>query len=716
MSSFRLTAEQSRATRPDAHIWVDASAGTGKTHVLTARVLRLMVDGARPDSILCLTYTKAAAGEMVNRILTRLGQWATLDRQTLREELSVLLGGRSLVSPAHEKRARQLFLTVLDLPSGLNVQTLHAFSQSLLGRFPLESATAPSFETIDDRTAREYASDARDTVLEAALTAQGLPLATAAQTLAQLMSDSSFDAAVNELLGMRTQLEALPKRFEDLSALVHQVLDVPATSDAEVLIADACGDTAFDQSGLQAVRSAIESAGSASEKRTKLPALEQWLRSHTQARAALFDTYARVFLTEKGSPRSAKGLATKAVLKVYPEALDVMTQEAERLVAVREAIALAKLAKETSYVLAFGQALVTRYAARKERAGKLDFSDLIDRTRQLLQSSVPASWVMFRLDAQIDHILIDEAQDNSSVQWDIVSRLADEFFSGLGQQDQPRSLFAVGDMKQSIYGFQGAQPRLFHDSRTAFKGQSRQAHQVFEDVQLAKSFRSVGAVLDVVDETFRGEAGDGLDAQRVTIRHQTHRAGTAGMVDLWPLSLRAEKEEDESDEGWRLPLQERWEKKPDRLLAEAIATDIQARIDAKECLPGRTQPLSGGDFLILVRQRGDLMSHLARALKQKGVPIAGLDRFDLKSPLAVRDLVNLGRFASLPTDDFALACVLKSPLCNVSEKALLSLCSGRAGTLWDAVKTSDLVDGAAKALLRSVLAKADYMPPFELFS
>ncbi|MEO0412798.1 MAG: double-strand break repair helicase AddA [Pseudomonadota bacterium] len=715
MSAFQLTGDQARATRPDAHIWVDASAGTGKTHVLTARVLRLMVEGARPDSILCVTYTKAAAGEMVNRVLSRLGDWATMDAGLLKQQLGVLLGGQSRVTQAHLECARQLFLKVLDLPSGLNVQTLHAFSQSLLGRFPIEAATAPAFETIDDRTAREFAADARDSVLTAALKDDAPDIARAAETLARLLADSTFDSAIADLLAMRDALDPLPRDLANLRGIVHDVLGADVSLSKDQLLEQACEDKHFDKAGLIAVAAAIAAVGTDAEKGKKLPALDAWLSSSVDARAEGFDAYASVFLTAKSTTRSEKTLLTNKVKGACPDGLDIMVAEAHRLIHVREAIALKTLAEESSYVLAFGQQLLAQYAARKDRAGKLDYADLIARTRALLTGNIPPSWVMYRLDAQIEHVLVDEAQDNSKDQWDIIARLCEEFFAGAGQKEAPRTLFAVGDMKQSIYGFQGAQPRLFHTSRDGFKGRARGAAQVFEDVSLAKSFRSVSAVLDIVDETFKGSAGDGLDAQRVEIKHGTHRADIGGIVDLWPLSVREESEEQEYD-GWRLPLQERWEKKGDRLLAERIAKDIDQRIKRGETLPGRSTPLRAGDFLILVRQRGDLMSHLARALKQRGVPIAGIDRFDLKSPLAVRDLVNLGRFASLPNDDLALACVLKSPLCNVSEDALMQLCSQRTGTVWDAAKKNDLVSHEAKELLRGVLARADYMPPFELFS
>ncbi|MGD1957116.1 MAG: double-strand break repair helicase AddA [Sphingomonadales bacterium] len=708
MTGLRLTDRQARATQPGAHIWVDASAGTGKSHVLTARVLRLMVDGARPDSILCLTYTKAAAGEMVGRILTQLGRWAVADAPALKRDLAVLLGGSSQVQDSHLKRAQALFLDVLDLPGGLAIQTLHAFSQSLLGRFPLESATAPSFETIDERTAKEYAAEARDKVLALALEGGDADLAKAASTLARLLADGSFDSVIAELLAMRGALTDLPAGLLALRQTVHEALGAPLGQRQEDILKQACMQATPD---LGAAANHLIHSGSKTDQ-TRGATIQDWLQSKT--REGEFDVYCLAFLTA-GFKAARKQLITKPAEKARPGTADILAQEAQRLLGVRESLALKRLAEESALAIAFGQALLKHYSARKMQAGTLDFADLIDRTEALLAGQVPPEWVLYRLDSQIEHILIDEAQDNSSLQWKIVEQLSSEFFSGEGQHARTRSVFAVGDMKQSIYGFQGAEPKLFNDSKISFQAKAEESDQAFEDVGLNKSFRSVDTVLRVVDETFVGAAGTGLDAQRVSIKHDTHRTGMGGMVDLWPLTL-PEEREDDTAAGWRLPLVERAEKKPDRLLAERIAEDIHQRIAAGECLPGRANPLTAGDFLILARRRSDLMGYIARALKKRGVPIAGLDRFDLKSPMAVRDLVNLARFATLPNDDFALACVLKSPLCNVSEETLMALCAGREGSLWAAAKTSPSIPQEATALLHRVLAMADYAPPFELFS
>lgn len=712
MSGFQLTDEQSRATNPASHIWVDASAGTGKTHVLAARVLRLMAVGNHPASILCLTYTKAAAGEMTNRILGHLGRWATQDDTALRQELGLLLGGTSNIDEAALQRARRLFLDVLDLPMGLNVQTLHAFSQSLLGRFPLEARTAPGFETIDARTAEELLGSSRDDLLAKAVSGADPALSQATQNLARLLADKSFNETLSALRGAAVQLQGLPKNRAGLQRLIEEALDLKPGQSRDQVLKAACQEVAFDGPGLRAVLGSIHEAGTEPEKNKVGTVLATWLAADPAERADRFDEYALVYLTVKQALR--KKFVTAGVTKRTPDAAEIMQTEAERILTVLETKTLIQVAHQTTDALLFGQSLIERYGAQKDNAGKLDFDDLIARTSALLDAADIPTWVMYKLDTQIDHILIDEAQDNSDVQWRIIERITQDFFSGSDPERQ-RSIFAVGDMKQSIYGFQGAQPKLFDSQRGAVDVKAKQAQQRFEEVPIAQSFRSVSAVLEVVDETFAGAAGDGLDAQRVTLKHNSYRKGMGGQVDLWPiLDMSKDKE---ADEGWRLPLFERTQEKADRALAAQIAEDIHAKIKAKERLPSRAEPLEAGDFLILVRRRGDFMGHMARALKRRGIALAGIDRFDLKSPLVIRDLINMARFACLPQDDFTLACVLKSPFCNVTEETLMQLCVDRGeASLWSYIQASGAVEQDVLETLRRVLRRADFIAPYEFFS
>jgi len=706
MATFSLSDQQARAIQPASHIWVDASAGTGKTHVLTARVLRLMVEGAHPASILCLTYTKAAAGEMTNRILGHLGRWATTDEAALKTELATLLGGRSLVTEDAMNRARKLFLDVVDLPTGLNVQTLHAFSQSLLGRFPIEARTAPGFETLDERTTEELLARSRDDVLASAVAGVDTALAEASQALARILADQAFHETVGALRGIAQDVLKLPKAREQLLKRVQTALDLKPGLTREGVMLEACADDAFDRDGLKSVITAITDHGTENEKDGLGAMLATWLILDPAKRAQDFDSYAAVFLTTENTIR--KKLLTKNPAKAFPDGLDIMAREAERVLKVNQTCALLVVAQQSCDGIIFGQRLINGYERAKESAAKLDYDDLIERTRALLETPDIPTWVMYKLDTQISHILVDEAQDNSDVQWRIIDRLSQDFFAGT-DEDRARSIFAVGDMKQSIYGFQGARPELFETTRGDIRMKAEQAGQHFEDVPLNQSFRSVSAVLDVVDTVFTR-----TDAHGRQNKHRSFRQGVGGMVDLWPVTVPDKTEQDET--GWHLPLRERREMKADQILAQKIAGDIKCRLAAKEHLPGRSKPLSAGDFLILVRRRNDFVIHMVRALKRRGIAVAGVDRFDLKAPLAVRDLLNVARFVCLPQDDYTLACALKGPFCNVSEDMLMELCAQRKGSLWQHIQSHPAMPEPAMETLKSALKRADFMPPFEFFS
>ncbi|MEM9877648.1 MAG: double-strand break repair helicase AddA [Pseudomonadota bacterium] len=710
MTTFQLSSAQARALKPNSHVWVDASAGTGKTHVLSARVLRLMVEGAHPGSILCVTYTKAAAGEMTNRILAQLGRWATMDAVDLTGELATLLGGRSRVSEDITARARRLFLDVLDLPMGLNVQTLHAFSQSLLGRFPIEARTAPGFETLDERTTEELMATSRDRVLADAADGADEAAADASQRLARAIADQNFNKTLRDLRQMAPLLNALPSDTDALAQLVHDTLGVSPGQTPHQLRQAACQDSAFDGDGLRAVCAAIAAHGTDTEKSKAGRIISDWLAQAGDARLTHLERYQSVFLTS--NKHIQKKLLTNAPAKAVPDALDIMTREAERLKALWETCALMDVAALSCAAIQFGKQVTGQYEAAKNNAAKLDYDDLIERTRSLLETADIPTWVMYKLDTQIRHVLVDEAQDNSAAQWRIIEQLTQEFFAA---EAQDRSLFAVGDMKQSIYGFQGARPELFEASRSETKRKAGHVRHAFSDVPLNQSFRSVSAILNVVDTVFTGaDMTAAIDAARVPIKHQSYRTGAGGMVDLWPVTLAEARSTEET--GWHIPLAERRAEKADQILAQKIAADIAARLDARAHLPSRAEPLSPGDFLILVRRRNDFMVHMVRALKRRGIPVAGVDRFDLQSPLVVRDLINLARFVCLPQDDFTLACVLKSPFCNVSEETLMHLCTDRKAHLWTHIQRSEAVPASVLQTLKAALNRADFMPPFEFFS
>ncbi len=716
---------QRRAADPRASVWVEASAGSGKTKVLTDRMLTLMLEGTPPARLLCLTFTKAAAGEMANRLADRLAVWTTLPDSALTEELRRLLGGRfhDLDPDGLRGRARSLFAAVLDAPGGMKIQTIHAFCQSLLGRFPLEAGIAPGFRLLEEGAAREMLAEARETVLAAAALRPG-PLAEAVETVAALAGEQSFGELIEQLIGQHVRLRDLLDRhgsIERLEAVIQRTFQIPADADESELALAACRDEAFDRTGLAIVARAL-AAGSENERAEKLPVLQRWLDFAPEDRRAMLDDYRSLFLTNQGEPR--KNLLTKAARAAEPAAAEIMEREAERLRDLHWRCCAIVVARASAALLRIGAAILDSYETAKAAHALLDYDDLILKTRDLLTGEGRAAWVLYKLDGGLDHLLVDEAQDTNPDQWAVIKALTAEFFAGEGARDTLRTVFAVGDAKQSIYSFQRADPRQFIAAGRHFEAAVDAARLTWRRVPLDVSFRSTAAVLRAVDEVFaRVEAQAGVRGpEDGPIRHQVARIGQAGLVELWPP---ADPPEAPEADPWRGAPEASVAAAPaDVRLARLIAARI-ARWTAADSaepeawLPSRGRRLRPGDVLVLVRRRNRFVEELVRALKQQAVPVAGVDRMALVEQLAVMDLIALGRVMLLPEDDLTLATVLKGPLIDLDEMRLFELAHGRPGSLWEALRARAAADPAfaeAHGRLAAWMAQADFVRPFEFYS
>ena len=712
-------ADQRRAADPAASVWVAASAGTGKTKVLIDRVLGLMLAETDPRRILCLTFTRAAAAEMSNRIAARLGRWATLPAAALDAELADLLG-RVATGPECA-RARRLFADVVDAPGGMNIQTIHAFCQSLLGRFPLEAGLAPHFAVMDERDAEEMLLTARESVLLAARLGGDDNLARALATVTTHADEKSFGEIMGELARRRAELAALLRRHGDdperAAASLRAELGLRPGDTAASVTAEACSDAAFEGLLLRSVCQALLAGGKNDRERGAV--LAEWLAASAAERPALFDRYAGCFLVAEERRRLRKlraSLVTKPTLAAMPGAADILAAEAERLLAAAQRCRAATCAETTAALLHLGAAMMAAYAEQKRRRALLDYDDLILATRDLLARPDVAPWVLFKLDGGIDHVLIDEAQDTNPVQWEVVERLTGEFFAGRGARDVERTVFAVGDVKQSIFSFQGADPAAFRAMRERYRAVVPAAEREWREVALTVSFRSTPAVLRAVDAVFAADPGrDGVALDGEPIVHTSWRAGDAGLVELWPPVPAAEAD---TPPPWKPPVEAVPGESPRTRLAGILARRI-ARMIGNEVLASKGRPVEAGDIMILVRRRDAFVEDLVRLLKQQGVEVAGVDRMVLTDQLAVMDLVALGRFLLLPDDDLTLATVLKGPLIGLDEDQLFRLAHGRAGTLWAALTertADDPAFAAARDLLAGLLARADFTPPYELFA
>lgn len=701
------SAAQRRASHPQASVWVAASAGSGKTKVLTDRVLALLLHETRPERILCLTFTRAAAAEMAVRINQRLASWATEPDEMVRGEIQSLLG--KMPDDDRLDHARRLFALVLDVPGGLKIQTIHSFCQSLLARFPLEAGIPPHFEAMDERSAAEMMLTARDTVLIAARHDRGLADALAVVT--GHIQEEQFATLMDRLAGNRSRIRALIDTYgDDIGDEVCRRLGaVPGQGPQDVVIA-ACRDGGIDEPGLLAAGDALLS-GTVKTDQPRGEKILRWLKAGPDERQATFSVYGGAFLTAEEQPR--KSLITKGLTEKFPAAADALVAEAERLSAVMEQRRAAVTAEATVALLTLGSALLNAYGRAKAALARLDYDDLILKVISLLRNNVDAAWVLYKLDGGLDHILIDEAQDTNPEQWAIVAGLAAEFFAGTGARDEIRTIFTVGDAKQSIFSFQGADPTAFTQMRETFERQVQAAERPWESVELNWSFRSAAPVLAAVDAVFnRQPAQDGVAMENEQIAHQAVRAGHAGLVEIWPLV----GPRDAADASpWDPPLTREAADNPSARLANALAQKIEGWI-GKETLPSRGRMVRAGDIMVLVRRRNEFVEQFVRALKTRDIPVAGVDRMVLTEQLAVMDLVALGEFLLLPEDDLTLATVLKGPFIGLDDDDLFALAFDRGdASLWRRL-AGDSRYAATYEWLSALLARVDFTPPYELFS
>jgi ATP-dependent helicase/nuclease subunit A len=675
--------QQRKASDPALSVWVSANAGSGKTHVLAQRVQRLLLDGVPPAKILCLTFTKAAAANMAERVFKTLADWTALDDATLASNLFEI--GVQKIKPETLIFARRLFARTVETPGGLKIHTIHGFCERLLHLFPFEANVPGRFDVLDDLGEAELLALARRETLAQAQNA-GHTLSDALKTLAAETSEDDFAALLKEAIQYRAHL-----RHYDLNQAAHDLgcaLHVPDGTRVLAL------ETEMIEGGIGPARwtdfaEFLDTGHPTDRDRAALFRLAAAsYRRGDQGRRECLAAYSEIFFTIKGERR--KSLVTKALAAARCDLASELAEEQARLDRLRELRKAAACLEKSLALTTLVAAIFERYEALKAARGKLDFDDLIERTLALFERS-DARWVLYKLDSGIDHILVDEAQDTSPAQWRILEYLASEFHAGTGSRAD-RTFFAVGDEKQSIFSFQGAAPYMFHEMQRSFATKFASAKQVFTHILLKTSFRSVPAVLEAVDRVFgHAEHQRGLVSDDQWMGHEPLKKELPGLIEIWP-PVTAPDEPDPGD--WRLPLDLLDESDTASILAHRIAKKIAAltapgsneRVyDTKlECL----RPINAGDVLILVRKRSAVFDAIIRALKQEHVPVAGADRLDLLAHIAVMDLIAAGHAALLPQDDLTLASVLKSPLIGFDDDDLLRVAPQRHGSLFNALAQS----------------------------
>jgi ATP-dependent helicase/nuclease subunit A len=696
------TQRQVNAADPLNSTWLSANAGSGKTRVLTDRVARLLLEQVDPQNILCLTYTKAAAAEMQNRLFKRLGAWAMMPDGELRADLTTL-GFERVITPDELNRARTLFAQAIETPGGLKIQTIHSFCAGVLRRFPLEAAVSPQFREMEERQAELLRAEVMDALLLG-------PDADAVHTMLRHFTGADVASLTAEIANKRGLFSANSSE-DDL----RTALDLPAGLTARVLLDTVLG---VEERDVLKRLQVVLAKGTVTEQRaaTTLAGIDLLNPSKLDDIAALETIF--LFGEKAKSPFGAKidSFPTKATRVANPDLIDDLNIIMETVQEARND-RLALGAFERSRVLnAFGAAFVPAYEARKTAMGMLDFDDLIKKTKALLTDRRVAQWVLFRLDGGIDHVLVDEAQDTSPDQWAVIKQLTQEFTAGEGADpSRRRTIFVVGDKKQSIYSFQGADPAAFDQMRGHFEEGLAAVEDKLHGEALLHSFRSSQAILRVVDETFKRDRAKGLEPN---VEHLAFKQNMPGRVDIWPV---VEPSDDKPEIDWTDPVDTI---SPDHhfvRLADQIAFEIK-RMIKQEAIPveiGNTgtydrRSVTEGDILILVQRRSDLFSEIIRACKTAKLKIAGADRLRVGAELAVKDLAALLSFLALPEDDLSLASALKSPLFDWSEQDIYTLAHHReTKTVWETLR-KDKAHPQTLEVLWDLSDNADFLRPYDL--
>lgn len=685
-----LKDEQARASRPDsADVWLSASAGTGKTQVLTARVLRLLLHGAKPEAILCLTFTKAGAAEMANRINEILGTWVRLPSDLLARDLKAL--GEDF-GPETRDMARTLFARVLDARGGgLRIQTIHSFCQSLLGGFPAEAGLIPGFRAVEGREEVALAQSALADMVSGAERSGQLGLIDRLQALSHRIGEDGARALLGRCAREPDAMEALGFGIEPK---VRRWLGL-GDADPDAMLLAACTGGGFDRGALDRIQALNRNWGS-SRGLERGEAISNWLAMTPAGRVEQIQTLIGVWTKNDGDIRSfAKGQAPQD--DSYAAMAEAQFAFFNGKLALRQ---LARTADAIANALSVGQAYARAFADAKHAAGVVDFNDLIRHTVRLLKADGMGDWIRYKLDQATDHILVDEAQDTNSRQWDIVKAIAGEFYAGAGAKSELlRTLFTVGDYKQAIFGFQGTNPDEFAEAKRYFIALAESSDRLALDLSLAQSFRSSQPILDVVDRVIEAVTPEAMGLKHHTPPHSSALRGS-GSVTLWkPVGdALITDESEEAEEGWLANSELKF--------AKSLAEQVRDWTSGGLRLRNRKRDAQPGDVLILVRKRGDLARTIVSRLYEAGVPVAGVDRLSLNAPLAVQDLLSCIRFVLQPDDNLNLACLLVSPLIGWTQDDLYQRAKRRSKKpLWphlEAHKPQELVE---------LLGLADFLTP-----
>lgn len=705
-----LIPSQLQAVQPTNNIWLSASAGTGKTQVLTARVIRMLLEeGVEPENLLCITFTKAGAAEMAERINQLLASWVQLDDHALFRDLEAI-GAKS--GPDARQRASELFAKVLDAPGGgLQIMTIHSFCQSLLGSFPEEAGLVPGFKPIEGPEQKELQRHALSAMIIAAEDAGNGELIESLQSLSLAMGEDASTAFLHKCAAAPDAMAEIPEG-QGASVWARRLAGVTFDGPPEDMLQ---GELADDRIEGVSIRSIAEQnlewckgkADSRGGRRAR--AIYDWLAFEPEQRAANFAMLHGCWSNAKGEPMVSSSGYTPINDSYAALALELYSWTKS----LTDQICRAAYADRLAKALLVGKEFAHFYAQAKHERGVIDFEDMIRRTAALLGTSHMSEWVRFKLDRQIDHILVDEAQDTNKAQWDIIGELSADFFSGMGQHpDRNRTIFSVGDFKQAIYGFQGTAPERYREAGEIFSQRIEDAGSELKPLTLSQSFRSTAPILDFVNAVIETTGADQFGISEHIEPHYSQKPAV-GLVELLSPVVAGSATDDlaandnDGDE-------ENWVSDEKRLLASKLAKHVKALIDERPWLATHDRHLEPGDIMFLLRSRGELASLLVAQLHERGVPVAGIDRLRLAQPLVVQDLLAVIRFVLQPDDDLSLACILVSPIIGWDQDQLLQFGyrGNRRVSLWQHLREQEAIAADIEPL-RAVLDAADYITVYD---
>ncbi|HJD59945.1 MAG TPA: UvrD-helicase domain-containing protein [Rickettsia endosymbiont of Omalisus fontisbellaquei] len=633
---------QQQASDPNYSVWVSASAGTGKTKILTDRFLRLLITGVEPTNILCLTFTNAAAVEMQARINSKLKNLSLCDVEKLEEKIFLMTGHKPL--SLEIENAKTLYDKLLNSNEPLNIYTIHAFCQKILKTFPLEAGITPEFKILEETKLQDIFLNIRNEIY----------LNDEHNDLIKILLNRFHEITLQDIF-----TEIIEQKIKFKKLFTHKTIPEE----------------------IHNKRLALGELNNIYDKVKNL-FLEYDLETEPK----------ELFFTKDGKKR--KSLLSKELIRKYPKLLlelEKITSEIYRLDELRR---IEELEYHTNLLTKLAHIILKKYDSYKEENNLLDYDDLIYYTEKLLNNKTTHEWLVHKLENEINHILVDEAQDTSPPQWNIITTLITEFNAA----DKPsNSTFIVGDDKQSIFSFQGADLANFSLVNERLKANLTSANKKFKNITLECSYRSCAEILQFTHHVLKNIKSNYpnlfLSDNPLISSFRTHQ----GSVTVWPL-VTSEKQE---ELFWALPEDYENSKSAADLLIEKIVNFIKEQIENKEILPSTASRISEKDFMILVRKRDEFSNNLIKELSKAKLKVEASDRVNLKENLTIMDLISVAKFVLLPDDDLNLAGLLKSPIIGISEQQLYELLVNKSdNSLWDILSSHEEIYNKLDSLIK----------------